>query len=141
MEKLRICIEEAPAPTDLAIIEQGLTEHDRESGVVCGQKPLVAFLHDAEGRVVGGLRGLTACHWLYVARLWVSENIRGQGYGTRLMEVVECEAKARSCCYAHLETFSFQALDFYLKVGYTVFATLEDYPRGQTKYFMKKVLI
>lgn len=141
MEELRIYIEEAPAPADLDIIEHGLTEHDQKSGVAWGHRPLAAFLRDAEGQVVGGLRGLTASHWLYVARLWVSENLRRQGYGTRLMELVEREAKVRGCCYAHLETFDFQALDFYLKLGYTVFGTLEDYPKRHTKYFMKKTIV
>ena len=60
MGKLRICIEEAPAQSDLDIIEQGLTEHDRVCRVAWGDRPLVAFLRDAEGQVVGGLRGLTA---------------------------------------------------------------------------------
>jgi GNAT superfamily N-acetyltransferase len=139
--KLSIDIEAAPAQADLDFIEQGLTEHDRVCRVAWGEKPLAAFLRDAEGQVVGGLHGLTASRWLYVARLWVSEGHRGVGYGTRLMEAAEREAIFRSCRYAHLETYSFQALDFYLGLRYTVFATLEDYPAGHTKYFLKKALL
>jgi ribosomal protein S18 acetylase RimI-like enzyme len=123
------------------MIERGLTEHDRVSRVEWRDKPLAAFLRDTEGQIVGGLRGLTASHWLYVARLWVSESMRGVGYGTKLMEMAEREAVYRNCRYAHLETYSFQALDFYLKQGYTIFGRLEDYPEGHAKYFLKKALV
>jgi endonuclease/exonuclease/phosphatase (EEP) superfamily protein YafD len=37
-------------------------------------------------------------------------------------------------------TFSFQARPFYEKFGYEVFATLEDYPPGHRKYFLRKAL-
>jgi hypothetical protein len=38
----------------------------------------------------------------------------------------------------HLETTSFQALDFYLKNGYEVFGQLEGKPAGHTWYYLKK---
>ena len=40
-----------------------------------------------------------------------------------------------------LETTSFQALDFYITSGYTVFAELPDMPNGHTSYFLKKQII
>ena len=41
---------------------------------------------------------------------------------------------------ATLETHSFQARPFYEKYGYQVFATLDDWPPGHAKYFMRKQL-
>ena len=40
----------------------------------------------------------------------------------------------------HLETTSFQALDFYRKNGYEIFGTLNDKPPGHISYFFKKEL-
>jgi hypothetical protein len=39
----------------------------------------------------------------------------------------------------HLDTFDFQAKDFYVKHGYEVFGVLEDCPEGHVRYFMKKI--
>lgn len=38
----------------------------------------------------------------------------------------------------HLDTFDFQAKDFYLKNGYEVFGVLEDCPKGHKRYYLKK---
>lgn len=141
MEELRICIEQTPSQTDLDTLEHGLAEHDGECGIEWSDKPLAAFLRDKEDRLIGGLRGITASNWLYIARVWVAKDMRGVGYGRSLMGVVEHEAVSRGCRYAHLETYSYQALGFYLKLGYTVFGTLEDYPGGHTKYFLRKALV
>jgi len=42
---------------------------------------------------------------------------------------------------ASLETASFQAREFYEKQGYEVFGELDDFPKGHTMFYMKKVLI
>jgi hypothetical protein len=39
-----------------------------------------------------------------------------------------------------LSTFGFQARPFYEKMGYEVFATLEDCPVGHCEYFLRKQL-
>jgi hypothetical protein len=42
--------------------------------------------------------------------------------------------------YIGSDTFSFQALDFYKKHGYVVFAKLNDIPPGHSRYYLKKLL-
>jgi hypothetical protein len=37
-----------------------------------------------------------------------------------------------------LDSFSFQAPGFYKKLGYSVFGTLPDFPKGETRYFFSK---
>jgi hypothetical protein len=50
------------------------------------------------------------------------------------------EARWRGARNAYLDTFSFQAPDFYQRHGYRVFGELVDFPPGHTRYYMTKQL-
>jgi GNAT superfamily N-acetyltransferase len=105
-----------------------------------GNRPLVIEIRDADGAIVGGLWGATAYGWLFTQLLVVPEQSRGQGLGRRLMSLAEAEAKKRGCHAAWLDTFEFQAKAFYEQIGYSCFATLPDFPRRSSRYFMRKEL-
>lgn len=90
--------------------------------------------------LVGGLVGATYCQWLYVDVFWIHESYRGGGTGTSLLAAAEQEAARRGCQYAYLDTFSFQAPEFYKKLGYVVFGELPDFPAEHSRIFLKKVL-
>jgi GNAT superfamily N-acetyltransferase len=91
-------------------------------------------------QVVGGLIGRMAWGWLRLDFFWIADAFRGQGYGTQLLNQAEAIARSKGCHAAHTDTFSFQALDFYLAAGYEVFGQLNDYPPGETHYFLQKSL-
>jgi ribosomal protein S18 acetylase RimI-like enzyme len=78
--------------------------------------------------------------WLHIAWLWVDESVRGQDWGTRLMDLAEAYGRERGCHSATLDTHSFQARPFYEARGYEVFGTLDDYPKGHKKFFLRKKL-
>lgn len=77
---------------------------------------------------------------LYVDLFWIHEDYRKKGVGSKLLKEVEVEAKEKGCNLVHLDTFDFQATDFYLKNGYQIFGTLEDCPKGHKRYYLKKLL-
>lgn len=139
MTGLTISVEENPAPADLNVIGNALVAHNEAKSAPRNYTPLTIFLRNAEGKIVGGLRGNTVWEWLFVSQLWVTEDLRGQDYGTKLMDTAEREAQRRGCHAAYVDTFSFLALGFYEKVGYTIFGQLEDFPTGHTRYFLRKV--
>jgi GNAT superfamily N-acetyltransferase len=98
------------------------------------------FLKDAHDAVLGGVLGHIWGKWLRVAILWLAEPVRGQGYGRQLLLATEAYARERGCEQVRLSTFSFQARPFYEKLGYDVFATLEDCAPGHREYFLSKPL-
>jgi GNAT superfamily N-acetyltransferase len=98
------------------------------------------FIRNKENKVVGGVIGLAFGGWLYISLLWVEESLRNKGNGTRLLKMAENEAAKLGCKHVHLDTYSFEAPPFYKKNGYKLFATLENYPAGYSKYFLKKDL-
>lgn len=73
-----------------------------------------------------------------ISVLWVHEDFRGQGLGKQLMEKAEARAKEMECTLIHLNTFDFQAPDFYKKLGYSEFGVLDNSPTGHKMYFLKK---
>jgi GNAT superfamily N-acetyltransferase len=96
------------------------------------------LLKDKERQVWGGIFCETWLYSLYIDVLWVDERFRGQGYGRALIEEAERIAREHGCTFAHTTTFSYQAPYFYESVGYTIFASMDDYPEGITQYFLKK---
>ena len=99
---------------------------------------LAIIVRNEEGHIVAGLLGETHWDWIYIGWVWVEGSYRTQGIGTQLMQDAEREARTLECHHAHLTTLDFQAKGFYEKLGYEVFAALEDYPRGYTRFMMKK---
>ena len=96
------------------------------------------LVHDRDERLVAGLSGVVAWQWLFVAALWVDDEWRHRRVGSVLMRRAEAIAGDAACHSAWLD--SFQAREFYLRMGYEVFGKLEDYPAGQTRYFLRKSL-
>ncbi|WP_445679247.1 GNAT family N-acetyltransferase [Radicibacter daui] len=92
------------------------------------------------GKVIGGLWGRTGFAQLFTELLFVPESLRGQHVGEKLMAMAEEEARRRGCVGAWVDTFSFQALGFYQKLGYSIFGQIEDYPPGHQRYFLSKKL-
>lgn len=103
-----------------------------------GGQPLELYLRDDAGTLLGGLVAETLWGWLAVDLLLVSEQLRGQGYGRRLLQQAEQIAQARGCTRVHLTTFSFQAPNFYIKQGYRIVGQLDDYPPGMAYYWLRK---
>jgi len=138
---MKISIEETAQESDVHVIEHGLTQHAEESGIEPrNHQQLAISLRDDDGRLVGGLIGDTVWGWLQVKLLWVASELRGKGYGAKLMAAGEEEARRRGCHHALLDTFDFQARSLYERLGYEVFGTLDDFPRGHQRFFMRKPL-
>ena len=102
--------------------------------------PVNFVLRGGRGDVLGGVLGQLWGGWLQVTCLWVTEAARGAGHGARLLENAEAYARSRGAVGATLETYSFQARPFYERLGYEVFGTLDGYPPGHIKFFLRKAL-
>ena len=104
-------------------------------------KAIRIFVHDPQNKVIGGITADIFDQWAYISLLWVEESQRKRGIGSKLIKIVEKEAIRMGCKLAHVDTYSFEAKPLYERLGYEVFAVLEDYPKGHSKYFLKKRLV
>lgn len=125
---------------DRAEIFKGLLEYNLSQIEDRNPKELGVYLEDKQGQKLAGLIGETHGNWLIVKFLWVDESLRGQHIGSQILEAAELTARKRGCKYAFLDTFSFQAPDFYKKYGYQEVFVLEEYPRTGKRYYFTKTL-
>lgn len=102
---------------------------------------IVKKIVDDEGNIIAGCYAKMYC-WnvIYIDILWVDEKYRKHGLGNRLLNEIEQFAVKENCSLIHLDTFDFQAKDFYIQHGYEVFGALEDCPKGHCRYYLKKTL-
>ena len=137
---LTLTVETDPSDRDVAALANGLTEHALPTTRRAGFLPLAVFARDEGGALVGGISGTVNWTWLHISLFWIASDLRHEGLGSRLLGAIEVAAIERGCAHAHLDTFSYQARPFYERHGYTLFATLDDYPPGQSRFFLRKEL-
>jgi GNAT superfamily N-acetyltransferase len=139
-EEYQIAHVENPEESAWGIIGRGL--HDfNEQQVGDNKFQRIGFVVTGPDQAIaGGVIAATYWSWLYIDLLWVKEELRGRGYGHRLLELVEEEGRKRGAGNAYLDTFSFQAPEFYKRHGYQVFGQLDDFPSGHKRYFLTKQL-
>ncbi|MEP6791760.1 MAG: GNAT family N-acetyltransferase [Ramlibacter sp.] len=102
--------------------------------------PIRLNAKDDAGQLVGGIRAFVFLQWLRVEVLWVAEAVRGQGLGTRLLAQAEQEARDAGAIGSALETFGWQAPDFYRKLGYEEAGRIQNYVKGYDLLTMSKRL-
>ena len=103
-------------------------------------EPLNLYVEDEEGNLLAGLVAETFGNWLEIEYLFVKEELRGQGIGSKLLQQAESEAKNRNCRFAFVNTYQFQAPDFYQKHGYKEVFALQDYPYIGKRFYYQKDL-
>ncbi|CAM3797608.1 GNAT family N-acetyltransferase [Mesobacillus zeae] len=104
-------------------------------------KNISFILRNEDEKILGGITGTIFWHSLHIDFFWVDESLRGKGYGKELLENIEKIAKDNYCKLIQLDTFSFQAPDFYKKNGYKVVGIVEGHPNQENQqYYLKKKL-
>ena len=137
MDKIAITTKTSPTPEERDTIIGGLIGYNDAQASPAQHRELTVLSHHGED-LVGGVLGFTHWNWAFIKQLWVAEDFRGRGIGQRLIRAAEHEGIVRGCQHVHCDTFGFQALPFYQKLGYEVFGRLEDYPPGHTRYYLQK---
>ena len=136
----KIDFESSPKDTDIQILCDGITKE------ALGKKDLNPvsffgfFIQDHNEKIVGGCNGDVLYGQLYIAQLWVDKNLRGLGYGTKLMQLSEKYAEEMGCKFISVNTMDFEAPEFYKKLGYYVEFERYGFDQDSIFYFFRKDL-
>ena len=96
------------------------------------------FLAFDNDRLVGGAIGFVEYNWYFLDLLYIDKEYRGKDIGTNLLKEIEEFSIKQNLTGIRMETWDFQAREFYEKNGYNVFAEIKDCPPGTICYFLKK---
>lgn len=130
----------SPEQSVWRVIRQGIDRYNTEKAGDPRAQRICFAVHGLDQEIVGGVVAVIYWDWLFIDLMWMEEDLRGRGYGSRLLTLVEDEARQRGAKNAYLDTFSFQAPEFYKKHGYRLFGELCDFPPGHRRYFLTKQL-
>ena len=134
-------VETNPATADLQWLDDRINEHNMAVTGYYDFQPLAIFVRDATQSIMAGMSGFTWGRSCKIQALWVRSDQRGQGYGQALLHAAEQEAQTRGCYVIVLDTHSFQAPDFYQKLGYQVVGQQTGFPDQHSHYFLEKRLM
>jgi GNAT superfamily N-acetyltransferase len=127
-----------PSFEELRFLEDRLYEFiSAQTGQDDGEQ-FAFFVHNDQHEIIAGLSGWTWAHACEIQNLWVHPVWRGKGYGRRLLQSAEHEAKAHGCKVILIISYNFQAPIFYQKCGYELVWQLYDFPPGYQNYTLVK---
>jgi GNAT superfamily N-acetyltransferase len=136
---LTLSIEDKPDAADIDILPEGLEAFNEQHWP--GHQPweeFGVFLRD-EGRIVAGLFGEIYAGWLFIRYFWIADPLRRRGLGAGIIATAEQRARERGCHSAYVDTFSFQAPEFYRRQGYEEFGRLPYPPKGERVWLRKRL--
>ena len=114
-------------PQELGAIYDDFKKIERRDGVPDAMQARHQFIAEEDGAVVGFASGLTNHRWFYLTDLWVHEDYRRRGLGTKLLRMLEEKAKSIGMEHIYTWTSGFANPVFYEKQGYRAFAVFEDF--------------
>jgi ribosomal protein S18 acetylase RimI-like enzyme len=139
MQSFKLVVKE-PSNEESAYLENSINNYNINlTGIPFGGK-LAVMVYDENNQLIGGVNGFQWGDAFTVEVLWIEEEWRGQDIGSQVLRAIEDQAAARGCTQVYLDTYNFQAIGFYQKLGYEVLGTLENFPTPYTHYFLKKNL-
>jgi GNAT superfamily N-acetyltransferase len=128
MNDVKIEVHCDPSEEETDLIFNGLVEFN-ESRVGDARFKEFGILASGESEAtIAGLLGHTLWNGFFISALWVAEAVRRKGIGQQLLARAEKLAIQNGCDHIHLDTFDFQARDFYEKNGFQIFGAIEALP-------------
>ncbi len=135
-----LLINNDPSEEDVLKIRRKLQEYNLKYFEIKDEPSFTITDTDEKGDLIGGIACTIVGQWLEIDFLWVSDEQRGKGLGSKLLREAERHAMENDCTMSFLTTMSFQAQPFYQRYGYKTVYVQKGYPIINEKYFMEKQL-
>ncbi|MDR0968783.1 MAG: GNAT family N-acetyltransferase [Holosporaceae bacterium] len=126
---------------DEAKIFEWFMEHSLEKiGEILERNKVISFRAEIDGEIVGYVALEMFYGQPHVNYLIVHKKYRLKGIGTKLMEKAFEFGKENGSSFICVSTFSFQAPNFYQKLGFKVDFVRAGYAKNTSLYYLSKPL-
>lgn len=105
------------------------------SSTVCD---LSFCMKDGAGKVIAGIVATLKGNVVDISYLWVAQAARKKGCGSLLLKTLEKKAKEKNANRINVDTYEFQAPDFYPKYGFKLYAYMENCVGKYGKFYYTK---
>ena len=136
----RLVVEDAPAPADLALLEDHVAAAAVAAADVGDDEEFGIFVRDDDGRILAGVCGMVWGGCCELHAMWVDESLRGRGLARELMAGVEDEARRRGCALVEFFAYDVLARGLYERLGYETVGVIEGCPTGSAARWYRKDL-
>lgn len=122
-------------------IYEGFSQHAiEETGYDEKFDPVAFIARTKNGQFAGAVVGELFWGTFHIKYVYVVKEYRGQKIASELVEKALKYSKENKCSFAFVETMSFQALDFYQKLGFQLEYTRAGYAHGAFFHYLRKDL-
>lgn len=136
MNSIEYSIENNPDTSDDKVIRDGILDFN---GHIINEQATHFSLFAKDGaQIIGGALIWEHSDALYIDVLWCNEKYRKQGIGTKIITMIDGIAKNKRLPKIFVDTYAFQAQDFYKKHGFYCISIVPEYMLGHDQIFMRK---
>jgi N-acetylglutamate synthase-like GNAT family acetyltransferase len=92
---MNIVLDKTPSKEDVNQLNQRLLEYNQSKVPNYSYDDFIFKLEDETKHMLAGIHCIVGSGWLYIAGLWVKDSLRKEGFGKKLVDMAENEAKNR----------------------------------------------
>lgn len=100
----------------------------------------ISYGYFEDDKLIAGIKAsIEGYKVMYIETLFVDENYRKHGLGKMLMKIIEEHAKFEGVLVIRLDTFSWQAKDYYESLGYELIGTYLIDENYSEYFYVKRI--
>lgn len=139
MNSIKYIIDTNPKSEDDKILRDGIVNFNSE--IIKEQATHFSIFAKNNSHIIGGALIWEHSDALYIDVLWCNEKYRKKGIGTKIISMIDAEALNKGLAKIFVDTFSFQAQEFYQKHGFHCIGSIPGYLLGHERIFMRKDIL
>lgn len=136
MSSIEYFIENNPNASDDKVIRDGIVDFNAK--IIKEKSSHFSVFAKDGAQIIGGALIWEHSDALYIDVLWCNEKYRKQGIGTKIITMIDDAAKNKGLPKIFVDTYEFQAQDFYKKHGFYCIGIVPEYMLGHDRIFMRK---
>lgn len=139
MNNIEYVIDNNPKAEDDKFIRDGIVHFN--SQIIKEKATHFSIFAKTNNNIIGGALIWEHSDALYIDVLWCNENSRKRGVGKKILTMLDEVATDKGLTKLFVDTYSFQAQEFYMKHGFYSIGIIPDYLLGYDRIFMRKDIL